>query len=129
MVEGRSESGDRLTQSCNANTAQLLCVGVGGYAPRVALDLIAELAGILAALERDGVDYALCGGIALAIYKRPRFTDDIDILVLPTGLSAALASARSVGFDIPARKMIFGPASGAKRRSSASRSSIRKPVS
>jgi hypothetical protein len=81
----------------------------------VALDLIAELEGVLAALERDRVEYALCGGLALAIYKRPRFTDDIDILVLPGAMIAALASARSAGFDIPARKMIFGLAAGVKR--------------
>jgi hypothetical protein len=81
----------------------------------VALDLIAELEGVLAAFERDGVEYALCGGIALAIFKRPRFTDDIDILVLPEAVDAALASARTAGFDIPARKMVFGLASGANR--------------
>jgi hypothetical protein len=81
----------------------------------VALDLIEELDGLLAQFAREGVEYALCGGLALAIHKRPRHTDDIDVLVPPDGVDAATRAARAIGFDIPGRRMIFGLAEGKRR--------------
>lgn len=74
----------------------------------MALDLIAELKALIGAFDRDGVDYALCGGLAVAIHGHPRATMDIDVLVRPEGLSAAMQVARNAGFDVPGRKMIFG---------------------
>ena len=81
----------------------------------VALDLIAELKGLLDGLAREGVAHALCGGLAVAIHGHPRATMDIDVLVEADGLASALAVARSVGFDIPARKMIFGQRTASPR--------------
>ena len=74
----------------------------------MALDPVTELEALVDALDADGVPYALCGGLALAVYGHPRATKDIDLLVHPTVIDAALATARRVGFDIPARKMTFG---------------------
>jgi hypothetical protein len=81
----------------------------------VALDLIAELERVLDALARAGVEHALCGGLALAVHGHGRATMGIDVLVPPTGVEAALAAARAAGFDIPARKMIFGLRTGEPR--------------
>lgn len=36
---------------------------------------------VLLALNRTGIPYALCGGLALAIHGTPRATKDIDILI------------------------------------------------
>lgn len=72
------------------------------------LDIISELEKVLAAFEADGIEYALCGGLALAVHGHPRFTQDIDFLVQEVQLPAALSAVKSAGFDIPARKMTFG---------------------
>jgi hypothetical protein len=41
------------------------------------VDLVGELNLIVNALEESGLDYALCGGIAVAIHGYPRATRDI----------------------------------------------------
>jgi len=66
-----------------------------------------ELRSLLGAFERRGVSYALCGGLALAVYGKPRSTLDIDLLVLAEDLDAALAAAAEAGFDTPAAEMAF----------------------
>jgi hypothetical protein len=81
----------------------------------VALDLIAELAGLLDALDAANVEHALCGGLAVAVHGHPRATMDIDLLVPASALASAMAVARQRGFDLPARKMTFGLAVGAPR--------------
>ncbi len=63
-------------------------------------DLVAELRGVLVALDNAGVQYALCGGLAANIYGADRFTKDIDLLVAPEDLDAALEAARASGFTI-----------------------------
>jgi hypothetical protein len=72
------------------------------------LDLIAELEALLEAFERGGIEYALCGGLAVAVHGHPRATMDIDMLVRAGQLTPAIEVARGVGFDVPARKMLFG---------------------
>src|SRR5262245_35779816 len=79
------------------------------------LDLIAELAGLVDALNDAPVDYAVCGGVAVAIHGHPRATMDIDVLVQSSDLARALDIARQRGFDIPARKMTFGLRTGQPR--------------
>lgn len=41
------------------------------------MDIYDELRGLLAALEKQRVDYAICGGIALALHGYPRLTKDL----------------------------------------------------
>jgi hypothetical protein len=81
----------------------------------VAFDLIAELEALIDALDRERVEYAVCGGLALGLHGHPRATMDIDLLVRPERLDDALRVARSAGFDVPARKMAFGLRSGRPR--------------
>lgn len=78
----------------------------------MALDLIGELERVIDALDAAGIEYALCGGLALAVHGYPRATKDIDILLRIETLDRALAAARTAGFDIPARKMMFGLKTG-----------------
>lgn len=47
------------------------------------MNLFEEFFGIIDAFERDGVRYAVVGGVAMAFHDRPRFTRDIDLLVAP----------------------------------------------
>ena len=81
----------------------------------MALDLIAELERLVDAFDTEGVEYALCGGLALAVHGYPRATKDIDVLVPRENLDAARAAAKQVGFDVPARKMTFGLREGRPR--------------
>lgn len=45
------------------------------------MDLLEELKKLSAKLDRAGIDYALCEGLAIAIYAKPRATLDIDIMI------------------------------------------------
>jgi len=48
-----------------------------------AMDLLTELTDLIKVLDENEIDYALCGGLALAVYAKPRATLDIDIMVMP----------------------------------------------
>lgn len=78
----------------------------------MALDLVAELEAVIAALEREGIEFAVCGGIAMSIHGHVRATTDIDLLLRSADLARAKDLARSLGFDVPARPMTFGLKTG-----------------
>lgn len=67
-----------------------------------------ELARVVPAFEDAGLEYALCGGLALAVHGLPRYTDDIDVLVPPSDVERAVAVAATVGFDIRSGRITFG---------------------
>ena len=72
-------------------------------------DLYSELKAVLRALDAARIPYALCGGLALMLYQRPRSTVDID-LVLPADATKALADAVApIGFQSHPRPMRFDP--------------------
>ena len=50
------------------------------------------------ALEREGIEYALMGGLASATVGRPRRTRDVDIFVTPERALPALEALGRVGF-------------------------------
>ncbi len=62
---------------------------------------------MLAALDQAGVEYALVGGLAVAVWGAPRATKDIDLLVQPADLSRAMASVRTRGFTLEALPFEF----------------------
>ncbi len=62
------------------------------------MTLYDELRGVLGALDHAGVEYALVGGLAVAVWGAPRATRDIDLLVRPEALPRALAALRTRGF-------------------------------
>jgi Nucleotidyl transferase AbiEii toxin, Type IV TA system len=71
------------------------------------LDLYEELAAIVAALDERRIDYALCGGLAMAVWGFPRATVDIDIVIEPQSLDATEKVAESLGYTARARPMTF----------------------
>ena len=71
------------------------------------MDLYAELSGIVSVLEERGIEYALCGGIALAIHGAPRATQDIDLLVRAGDLDRLREAVRERGFLFEALPMDF----------------------
>jgi lipoate synthase len=66
------------------------------------MDLVLELAQLTKALDEAGLDYALCGGLALAVYARPRATLDIDLMIEPDTLDRIKQTVEPLGFTIVA---------------------------
>lgn len=71
------------------------------------MDLLVELKKITQNLDKAGIDYALCGGLAIAIYARPRATLDIDIMIQPDFLSATKSAVRGLGYTMASAPMDF----------------------
>ena len=71
------------------------------------MDLLIELKNLIKAFDKNKIDYALCGGVALAVYARPRATLDIDIMVEPDLLGRVKQIAENLGFNVPATPMSF----------------------
>jgi hypothetical protein len=69
--------------------------------------LLEELAVLVAALDAADVEYALVGGLAVAVWGAPRATKDIDLLVRPERLQAALEVADARGYRLRALPMRF----------------------
>jgi hypothetical protein len=71
------------------------------------LDLFDEFATLIGALEAAGTEYAVCGGLAMAIHGLPRATIDVDLLVPPSAAERVLACALGLDYTIPADPMSF----------------------
>lgn len=73
----------------------------------MALDIIDELSAIVAVLDTAKLEYAVCGGLAVAVHGHPRATKDIDLLVVATDVTTVLALVKPLGYDVPSRRMVF----------------------
>jgi hypothetical protein len=71
------------------------------------MTLFDELRTLVTALDAAGVEYALVGGLAVAVWGAPRATKDIDLLVQPEALATAMATARRCGFTLEALPFQF----------------------
>jgi hypothetical protein len=71
------------------------------------LDLVEEFAALLEALERAAIEYAVCGGLAMAIHARPRTTVDVDLLVPSEHIEPAKGVARGLGYRIDGGRLIL----------------------
>jgi hypothetical protein len=69
------------------------------------INLYDELIAVTRALREQSVEYAVCGGMAMAIHSVPRTTVDIDLLIRPEDAPRALDTARSLGYLFEARPM------------------------
>lgn len=71
------------------------------------MDLLEELKRLTAKLDRNGIDYALCGGLAIAIYAKPRATLGIDMMIDPNFLSETKRAVQELGFGLASAPMEF----------------------
>lgn len=71
------------------------------------MDIIEELREITARLGQEGIDYALCGGLAMAVYALPRATLDIDLLVQVESAAAAERALEPLGYFVGTAGMSF----------------------
>lgn len=62
--------------------------------------LIEEFILLVTAFNRHKIEFALCGGLAVAAHGLVRATQDIDFLILNESLDAAYKAAAEVGYDI-----------------------------
>lgn len=79
-------------------------------------DLKKELLELVRLLNADGIEYAFCGGIAVAIHGYPRSTRDIDILVREESLENILALVGKAGFTFSAGIIPFDVGKKTERR-------------
>jgi hypothetical protein len=71
------------------------------------MDLLEELKNLIAKLHSEGIEYALCGGLAMAIYAMPRATLDIDIMIELGTLFRTKRAVEDLGFTISGAPMEF----------------------
>lgn len=62
--------------------------------------LLDELTKLIESAETEGLEYAVCGAIALGIQGFPRATMDIDLLIQEQSLEKALEIAAEQGYDV-----------------------------
>ena len=62
--------------------------------------LLQEFTNIITALNERNIEYAVCGGWAMAILGFPRATVDIDLLILSNDLDKVWQIAESFGYDV-----------------------------
>ncbi|MEP6705906.1 MAG: nucleotidyl transferase AbiEii/AbiGii toxin family protein [Pyrinomonadaceae bacterium] len=70
-------------------------------------DLFNEFRVLIRALDEQRIDYALCGGIAMAIYDKPRATVDIDLLILAESLLDVRGIAKALHYTLHGVDMTF----------------------
>jgi hypothetical protein len=80
------------------------------------LDIYDELKALITSLNENGVDYALCGGLAMAVHGFVRATVDIDILIRKKSLATARSVALRLGYTVDAAPMRFAGGSVEIRR-------------
>jgi len=71
------------------------------------MDLLDELKQLVAQLHDEGIEYALCGGLAMAVYAFPRATLDIDIMIDGSSLERTQRAFHDLGFTVNAAPMQF----------------------
>jgi hypothetical protein len=71
------------------------------------LDIYDEFRNLVAVLDEHQIDYALCGGMAMAVHARPRMTIDIDVLIQTESLDAVMGIANELDYKIRGKDMSF----------------------
>lgn len=69
--------------------------------------LVKEFTALVSILNERNVNYAVCGGWAMAILGAPRATMDIDVLVLSENLEDVWQAAKDLGYAFEGLPMSF----------------------
>ena len=64
------------------------------------MNLRQELDDVIDALTTGAIEYAVCGGMALAVHGHPRFTEDLDLLIRSSDLERVKDAVANLGFVI-----------------------------
>jgi hypothetical protein len=79
------------------------------------VNLVDELLGLVESLNSAGVEYAVCGGIEVAIHGHPRFTKDIDLLIAASDLDRVRTAVSGRGFVLEGGRFCFGAGTQSER--------------
>lgn len=79
------------------------------------MNLVDDLFAVSAALTKAEVRHAICGGVAVTMHGATRSTKDIDILVAPDDVPAALEAVRPLGYKFAALPMVFDEGTARER--------------
>jgi len=71
------------------------------------LDIYDEFQQLVEGLNERAIDYAVCGGMAMAFHGAPRATIAIDLLVLAKSLDEIIALAGELGYTIRGKDLSF----------------------
>lgn len=71
------------------------------------LNLVDEFKKITEKLNELGIEYAICGGMAMAIHGHLRSTIDIDILILSNSIEIVKTEMATFGYLLEASPMSF----------------------
>ena len=71
------------------------------------MDLLDELKRLITRLNEEKIEYALCGGLAMAVYALPRATLGIDLLIEASSLGKTRLAVQELGFTPSAMPMEF----------------------
>lgn len=80
------------------------------------MDILGEFTQFVKCLETAGIEYATCGGLAMAVHGYVRATKDLDFLIRQEDLEKAFEVARRQGFDIEGLPLDFDGGSFQLRR-------------
>jgi len=69
--------------------------------------LLKEFVNFTETLNRLKIEYAICGGWAMAIHGLPRATVDIDLLILTEDLDEVWNIAQNLGYDVEGLPLHF----------------------
>lgn len=79
------------------------------------MDLYEEFTALIDILSESGINYALCGGLAVAFFGYARFTKDIDLLIAAEDLSRVRKALEPRGFVFYSGAIPFDPGSPQSR--------------
>lgn len=71
------------------------------------MQLLKELKQIIFTLDQENIPYALCGGLAMAVYAMPRATLDIDLMIELDFLFRTKKAMQDLGYRLTAEPMEF----------------------
>ena len=71
------------------------------------IDIVDELKTLVAKLDEQNIEYALCDGMAMGVHGFMRMTMDIDFMILPQSVNGVLEIARSLGYTIRGKDLSF----------------------
>lgn len=64
------------------------------------MDIYQEFLAITKRLQDLAIDFAVCGGFAMAIHGHPRATKDIDLLILAEDVPRVIEAVNDLGFNL-----------------------------
>ena len=71
------------------------------------MNIFEEFRKIVKAIEANNLEYALVGGVALAFHDQPRFTKDIDLLLIPDDIDNFADILSKLDFFVSATPWTF----------------------